>query len=305
MNVIITIPAYNEEKDIAKTINEIKDVMSSVKYNYKIIVYDDGSTDRTADISKKCGAKVFSNKKNIGLAETFKNEMKACIENDADIIVHTDADGQYPATFIPVMIKKVEQGNDLVLGSRFEKGNYSGSFMKRIGNIAFAKLFSNLLKTKITDTTTGFRAFTKDVAKLPIINTFTYTQEQLIRVGKSHMKIAEIPINTRKTRESKLFRSPIHYAIKAWINIIRIYRDYEPLKFFGRIGLGFILTGCLLGIYLFFRILIVGGVGGIKSAEQTDEHGRIQRQGDYQAQSYWLERSGGYQGGQKYFSVRP
>ena len=135
--------------------------------------------------------------------------------------------------------------------------------MKKLGNRAFARVFSNLLKTKITDTTTGFRAFSKEVAELPLINTFTYTQEQLIRAGKSKMKIGEIPIKTNKTRPSKLFKNPFDYAIKAWINIFRIYRDFEPLKFFGRIGLLFILAGFLLGLFILYKIITVGSAGGI------------------------------------------
>ena len=170
MKVIISIPAYNEEGSVGKVIQDIKNIMNSNKYNYKILVLDDGSKDKTVEIAKRKGAIVISNKRNLGLAETFKNEMKECLNLKADIIVHTDADGQYPSHYIPQMIKKIEEGNDLVLGSRFGKGKYSGPFMNKIGNIAFAKVFSGLLKTKITDTTTGFRAFTPEVARLPFLS---------------------------------------------------------------------------------------------------------------------------------------
>ena len=264
MRVVITIPAYNEEKTVGSIIREIKEVMDKTSYNYQILVLDDGSKDKTVEAAKKNGAFVVSNKRNLGLAETFKREMKECLKLKADIIVHTDADGQYPSYYIPEMIEKVEHGYDLVLGSRFGKGSYGGSsIMKKLGNRAFARVFSNLLKTKITDTTTGFRAFSKEVAELPLINTFTYTQEQLIRAGKSKMKIGEIPIKTNKTRPSKLFRNPFDYAVKAWINIFRIYRDFEPLKFFGRIGLLFILAGFLLGLFILYKIITVGSAGGI------------------------------------------
>ena len=264
MKVVVTIPAFNEEKTIGYTIREIKNVMDKTSYNYKILILDDGSSDKTFEIARKNGAVVVSNKRNLGLAETFKREMKECLKLKADIIVHTDADGQYPAYYIPEMVKKVEQGYDLVLGSRFGKGSYGNdSFMKKLGNRAFARVFSNLLKTKLTDTTTGFRAFTSEVAQLPLINTFTYTQEQLIRAGKSKMKIAEVPIRTNKTRPSKLFKNPFDYAVKAWINIFRIYRDFEPLKFFGRIGLLFVLAGFLLGLFILYKIITVGSAGGI------------------------------------------
>lgn len=263
MRVVITIPAYNEEKTIGRVVREIKEAMNSNNFNYKILVLNDGSCDRTDEIAKREGALVAHNKRNLGLAETFKHEMVECLRLNADIIVHTDADGQYPAKYIPLMIKKIQEGNDLVLGSRFGKGNYNGSMIKKFGNIAFAKVFSNLLSIRLSDTTTGFRAFTNEVARLPLINSFTYTQEQLIRAGKKGLKITEISIKTRKTRKSRLFNNPFGYAIKAWINILRIYRDFAPLKFFGYVGGVLFLFGFLIGLYIFLRILLVGSAGGI------------------------------------------
>jgi glycosyltransferase involved in cell wall biosynthesis len=260
MSTIITIPAYNEQETITKVINDIKEAMKG--YQYKILVVDDGSTDKTAETAEKQGAIVRRNSRNLGLAETFKVELKECLKLGADIIVHTDADNQYQAKYIPVLIKKVKQGNDIVLGSRFGKGCYSGSFLKKLGNIAFARLFSGLLHTKITDTTTGFRAFTKEVAELPLINNFTYTQEQIIRAGKKHMKIGEVPIKTNKTRKSRLFKNSIDYAIKAWINIFRIYRDFEPLKFFGLIGTVMFSMGTLVALYFVYLHYWGSGITG-------------------------------------------
>ncbi len=256
--IVITTPAYNEEKTIGKIILDIKNIMDSTKYKYNILVINDGSQDNTAQIAKKAGAIVYSHPYNYGLAETFRTEIQKCLDLKADIIIHTDADGQYPSHYIPDMINKVKEGYDLVLGTRFGKGKYSGSFMKKIGNIVFAKVFSNLLKTKITDTTTGFRAFNSKVAKLPLINSFTYTQEQLMRTKKAKMKIGEIPIITNKTRKSKLFKNSFDYAIKAWINLFRIYRDYEPLKFFGLIGFLFTFPGFLIGLWFLYLHLTTG-----------------------------------------------
>ncbi len=263
MNIVITIPAYNEEKTLPLVLEEIKEVMKNRNYNYKILVLNDGSIDETAEAAKKHGAIVVSNKKNRGLAVTFQREMEECLKLKADIIVHTDADGQYRSEHIPELIEKVKSGYDLVLGSRFIYQNYSGSLAKKYGNMAFAKVFSGLLNIKMSDTTTGFRAFNSDVARLPLINNFTYTQEQLIRAGKAGMKVAEIPITTRKTRKSKLFKNPFDYAIKSWINILRIYRDFAPLKFFGYAGGVLFLFGVLISIYITGHFLIFGNVGGI------------------------------------------
>ena len=262
MKVFITILAYNEEKTLPPVIEDIKKVMLKTDYDYKLIVVNDGSKDKTAEIANNSGAIVVSHKRNKGLAETFKTELKECLTQGADIIVHTDADGQYPAEYIPELIKKVEEGNDLVLGSRFIKKKYSGSLMKSLGNQAFAKVLSSLTKTKITDSTTGFRAFTKEVAsEIEYINTFTYTQEQIIKAAKQKFTIAEVPIHTKKTRDSRLFKSPFQYALKAWINIFRIYRDYNPLRFFGIMGLILLLGSLVLGTYFIFLHLTSGITG--------------------------------------------
>ena len=133
MKVVITIPAYNEERTIGRVIDEINEVMINFNYQYQIIVLNDGSTDNTSSIAKKHKALVISNNHNFGLAETFKREMSECAKLGADIIVHTDADGQYPAEYIPKLIKEIEEGYDLVLGSRFKKRAYSGSFIKKLG----------------------------------------------------------------------------------------------------------------------------------------------------------------------------
>ena len=264
MKVVVSIPAYNEERTIGKVIDDIKTSLSQTNYDYDILVLNDGSRDKTAEIANSKGAIIISNPRNLGLAETFKREMQECLKLKADIIVHTDADNQYPAHYLPKLIKKIEEGHDLVLGSRFGTGKYSGSLLKSLGNKAFAKVFSGLLRTKLTDTTTGFRAFRKEVAELPLINSFTYTQEQLIRTGRAKMRIAEIAILANKTaRQSRLFKNPFDYAVKAWINILRIYRDFEPLKFFGWIGLSFMSVGFLLGIWILITLLQTGGVGGI------------------------------------------
>lgn len=266
MKVVITIPAYNEEKTIVKVINDTKRVMGKTKINYKVLVIDDGSSDSTADLARKKGAIVYSHPKNYGLAESFKTEVKKCLELKADVIVHIDADGQYKAEDIPRLIKEIDKGNDLVLGSRFMGHIAYMPLLKRFGNKVFSKVVSNISKIKITDAQTGLRAFTKEVAKnINVISTFTYTQEQIIKAVKQKYKIKEIPVDARKTRKSKLMKNPFDFAIKAGINILRIYRDYEPLKFFGFFGMVLLTSGLLIGVWLAYLFLTTGFVGHIPS----------------------------------------
>ncbi|HLC52758.1 MAG TPA: glycosyltransferase family 2 protein [Candidatus Nanoarchaeia archaeon] len=266
MRIVISIPAYNEERTLPKLLTEIKEVMDNHNYNYSTLVFDDGSTDKTSIVAKDYGAIVVSHKRNLGLAQTFRDEMNECLKRGADIIIHTDADGQYHSRHIPELIEAVKLGYDLVLGSRFQGRIKHMHWLKKLGNMAFSYVLSSLTKVKLTDTTTGFRGFTAEIAReINYINSFTYTQEQIIKAAKLGFKITEIPIITRRTRESRLFKNPFQYAIKAWINIFRIYRDYEPLIFFGRVGGVLIFLGFFIGSWLFYRFLTLGTVGKIPS----------------------------------------
>lgn len=254
MKIVVSIPAYNEEKSLGKVIKEIKRVMVNEKYNYEILVVDDGSKDNTASVSKDLGAVVYSHPKNYGLAETFRTEMDQALKLNADIIVHIDADGQYLPSDIPKLINGLNKGYDLVLGSRFMGKIEKMSIIKKIGNIAFSKAISQITSVKITDGQTGFRAFTKDVAKrINIISNHTYTQEQIIQAVRKKFRILQVPIYfAKRDGKSRLIKNAFEYAIKAWINIIRLYRDNEPLKFFGIVG-GLLFTiGIIIGSYLTF-----------------------------------------------------
>jgi len=228
LKVVVTIPAYNEEDEIGNVIKNVRSVMDETKYcfNYIVLVVNDGSTDNTAEEAAKAGAIVYSHKTNKGLAEAFRTEMKICCDLGTEIIVHTDADGQYKAEDIPDLINQVVKGYDLVLGSRF-MGTIEGMpKMKRFGNKAFSRLISLLTRRRISDGQTGFRAFTRKVAEeIPIESTYTYTQEQIIKACKNDYKIIEIPayFAKRDNGPSRLMKSPFDYAIRAWRNIIRIY----------------------------------------------------------------------------------
>ena len=262
MKIVVTIPAFNEEKTIGILINKIHEVMKSNRYNYKILVIDDGSKDKTAKIAKDAKAIVFSHPKNYGLADTFRTEVEKALELDGDVIVHIDADVQYQPKEIPKLINEVERGYDLVLGSRFKGKIESMPFIKRLGNKAFSKVISNITGNRISDAQTGFRAFTKKLAKKIKINSeHTYTQEQIIRAVKEKFMVKEVPIYfAKRNGKSRLISNPFGYAVRAWINIIRTYRDYEPLKFFGTIGGTILVLGFVLGLYLVYVQLFAEGV---------------------------------------------
>jgi len=262
--VIITIPAQNEEKTIGILIEKIKSVMNKTNYDYKIIVVDDASNDNTKKIAEEYGAVVFSNFVRRGLAEVYRTEMKKSLELNPDAIVHIDADLQYSPNDIPKLIQPILNDEaDLVLGNRFQGGIEEMSIMKKLGNKALSYAISRITKYKVGDVQTGFRAMNKRIAEIPITSDHTYTQEVVIKAIRNGYRVKEIPayFSKRDHGNSKLLKNPFEYAIKAWINIIRIYRDFDPLKFFGKIGLSLIFLGLLSGAFVIIDFIIRKNVG--------------------------------------------
>ena len=268
MNVVITIPAYNEESTLSKVLQDVhhvvKQMQSKRETDFRVLVVDDGSTDKTAAIAKKAGAFVVSHPHNYGLAETFRTEMQHCLKMGADVIIHMDADGQYKAADIPLLLRKIEEGYDIVLGSRFLGTIEEMPRIKRWGNKAFSRVVSSIIHMKITDAQTGFRAFTPKVAQLEMTSNHTYTQEQVIRAAQQKFRIIEVPVYfARRVGQSRLIRNPFEYAFKAWVTLLRIYRDYKPLKFFGLCGGFFLFMGFVLGLYILFSWILTDRVGGV------------------------------------------
>ncbi len=190
--------------------------------------------------------------------------MKETLKFNPEIIIHLDADGQYDLKEIPLMIKEIRKGTDLVLASRFAGQIEEMPLLKRMGNKAFSKVISNITNQKISDAQTGFRAFNKKVAELDIRANYTYTQEQIIRAIKEKFTVKEIPCYFRKRNgKSRLMKGPIDYALKAGINLFRVYRDYAPLKFFGIIGVSLFILGSLMGLWLVYLHFASGIEGHI------------------------------------------
>ena len=256
MKIVVTIPAYNEEKTIGDVIKSIHRILDNTDFTYEIQVLDDGSVDQTATIARSLNVRVYSHPVNYGLAETFRDEIHYALENGADIIVHFDADGQYRSDEILSLIEPIIKGNaDLVLGSRFLGEIQEMPLIKRLGNKAFSKVVSNICGFEISDAQTGFRAIRNVVAeKVKVNSDFTYTQEQIIKTAQKKFRITEVPIHfdRRFSGKSRLMSSPLDYAIKGNVNLLRIYRDFAPLKFFGFIGCILIMFGLLLSLYSLF-----------------------------------------------------
>jgi glycosyltransferase involved in cell wall biosynthesis len=268
MKLIVQIPCFNEETSLPLTLRDIPRTIEGID-KIEILVIDDGSTDRTAEIAKELGVDhIVKFTKNKGLARAFTSGIDASIKLGADIIVNTDADNQYKGEDIPKLIKPILEGKaDIVVGDRRVNSIEHFSSTKKVLQSVGSWVVRKLSETDIPDTTSGFRAYSKDAAlKLNIVSPFTYTLESIIQAGKKHMTIVHVPIRTNeKLRESRLFKSIPAYIKRSIITIIRMYTMFQPLKVFFYIGISLFSLGCLGILRFLYFFFAAGGAGHIQS----------------------------------------
>jgi len=257
IKVIVMIPAFNEEKLLSSVIQDIPKEIEGID-KIEILVINDGSTDRTLEIAEKSGANyIISNNSNQGLAMTFKKGIEESLRRGADIIVNTDADFQYNQKEIPKLIKPIlEKKAEMVIGNRQVRTLKHMKFGNKYGNIIGSFLMRVLLKNRVTDASSGFRAFSRQCAlRLNILSDHTYTHETIIQCTLQKMRIIEVPVEFRKREEgeSKLVRNIWSHLKHSGAAIVRVYLMYRPLKTFLSIGIIIFFIGLFFeGRYLWF-----------------------------------------------------
>ena len=257
MKLIVMIPAYNEEKNIGNVIKEIKD---NVK-DYKVLVIDDGSTDKTVEVARKAGADfIISNKKNLGLAPTFRRGLEEALRLGADKIVNTDADYQYNQKQIPKLIKPILEGKaDIVLTNRNIFSLDHMPLSKKIGNSIATQVTRLVSGFDVKDAQSGFRAFSREAAlKLNVLSDYTYVQETIIQAVDKRLVILQTSCDFKKRKKSKsrLINNVFDYARRAGLMLIRSYVRYKPLKALLITSMFPLILGFLLGLrYLYFYFI--------------------------------------------------
>jgi len=246
MKLIIQIPCFNEEYTLPATLADIPRQIDGID-RVEVLVVDDGSTDRTAEVAKACGADyVVRHKRNRGLARTFRTGVDACLKLGADIIVNTDGDNQYSAADIPRLCEPILKDEaDIVIGDRqTDRIEHFSPLKRRLQKLgsAFVRTLSD---TDLPDVVSGFRAISRDAAiKLNIVSTFSYTIEMVIQAGSRYMAIKSVPVTTNpQSRRSRLFRSVPQFIREQLTTIIRMYSMYRPLRVFFYIGTVLFLIG--------------------------------------------------------------
>lgn len=267
MKLVIQIPAYNEEFALPYTLSQIPKEFNGID-EVQIIVIDDGSSDRTVEIAKENGVKVFSNPRNLGLAKTFAYGLKAAIGEGADIIVNLDADNQYSALDIDKLIQPIlNKEADIVIGSRPIEKIKNFSILKKILQKLGSYTVRKISGTDVQDAPSGFRAFSREAAKrINIFDNYTYTMETIIQAKNKGLLIKSVPINVNDDlRPSKLVKNNFDYIKRSLFTILRFVIIYRPFRFFMKISIILFVIGFLLGARFVYFYLNGDGAGHIQS----------------------------------------
>ena len=240
MKITIGIPAYNEEKNIAKVIVKLK------KISDEIIVCNDGSSDLTSEIAKNLGVIVIDHENNLGYGAGISSIIKKAKEIDTDILVTFDADGQHRVEDVKKVIEPIKNGDaDLVIGSRFlSKTKEKIPEYRKIGINIITKVTNAGLKKKITDSQSGFRAYSKDlISKLDISDMgMGISTEILIKTNSLGFRITEIPITILYEGKTST-QNPISHGTSVLFSTIKYTSIEHPLKFYGIPSLIFFVIG--------------------------------------------------------------
>jgi glycosyltransferase involved in cell wall biosynthesis len=266
--LIIQIPCFNEAETLPATLDDLPREVAGFD-QVEVLVIDDGSTDGTAAVAREHGVDhVLVLPRNTGLANAFAVGLQRALELGADAILNTDGDHQYPGRYVHDLVRPIIDGNaDMVIGDRQIETIKHFSPLKKLLQRLGSWVVRWASGTDIPDTTSGFRAFSREAAlRLSIYSNYTYTLETIIQAGKRNIAVASIPIETNVVqRRSRLIRSvPVYIAISA-ATIVRIFLMYEALRIFLVLSLIPLLAGSfLLGRFGYFY-LIGQGSGHVQS----------------------------------------
>ena len=268
MKLIIQIPCFNEEDALPATLAALPRSLPGIDVIEWLII-DDGSADRTAAVARAGGVDhVVTVPRNRGLANAFTVGLEACLALGADLIVTTDADNQYCADDIPLLLAPLLAGEaELVIGARpiadISHFSWEKKLLQKLGSAAVRFLS----QTEVADAPSGFRAMSRAAAmKLNVFSEYTYTLETIIQAGQKGMAVTSVPIRVNgETRPSRLVSGVGDYIKRSVLTMVRIFITYRPLRFFLGLGVPVFAVGFLLGLRFLYYYLTGDGAGKIQS----------------------------------------
>ena len=240
MKIIIGIPAFNEEKNIASIITKLRSISDT------IVVCNDGSSDLTSEIAERMGAVVINHEKNLGYGGAIRSIFLKAKELDGDVLVTFDADGQHRIEDIENVITPiVEEKADLVIGSRFlDESEKEVPQYRKVGIKVITKITNASIKEQITDSQSGFRAYSKKVVDElnPSELGMGISTEILIKASTKNFKITEVPIKILYSGDTST-HNPISHGSSVILSTIKYTSIEHPLKFYGIPSIIFFIIG--------------------------------------------------------------
>jgi glycosyltransferase involved in cell wall biosynthesis len=229
MKVVVGIPAYNEEKNIAKIIVQLKKVAD------QIIVCDDGSTDSTSIIAESLGAIIIKHPKNLGYGSAIRSIFLKSREINSEVLVTIDADGQHKIEDVKKVIKPIVDGRaDISIGSRFLDKHDNAPKYRKLGINIITKVTNSSLSEKITDAQSGFRAYNNKVLQTitPSDSGMGISTEILIKSSNLGFKIAEVPTEIQYEGDTSS-QNPISHGTGVLLSTLKYISIERPLRFYG------------------------------------------------------------------------
>ena len=259
MKLFIQIPCFNEEHQLKSTLKDLPKKIDGIS-EIKVLIIDDGSTDKTNEIAKACGIDyIVYHNINRGLAQAFSSGISACLKLGADIIVNTDADNQYSGHSIIDLVKPIlDNKSDMVIGARPIKKIENFSFVKKQLQYLGSFVISKLSGIKIPDATSGFRAYSSHAAEhINITSKFTYTLQSIIQCSHRNIIIesVEIMVNSQ-TRKSRLFKNNFQYVLKSIFDIFSITLHVKPSLILGFISFISLFLGFIIGFRFIYLLIL-------------------------------------------------
>ena len=240
MKITVGIPAYNEEKNIALIITKLKKITDS------IIVCDDGSSDLTGEIARELGAIVISHPKNMGYGAAIRSLFLKATELDLDGLITMDADGQHRIEDVNSVFKPInDEVADIVIGSRFlDKKSEEMPNYRKVGIKIITKVTNLSIKEKLTDSQSGFRAYSKKALQkvIPSDVGMGVSTEILIKASNLELKVAEVPIKVHYDVDTST-HNPVSHGTSVILSTIKFTSIHNPLKFYGIPGIIFLIIG--------------------------------------------------------------
>ena len=269
MKLIIYMPTLNEEESIKEVLTGLPKKIAGID-DIVYLVIDDGSTDGTVALAQSSGAQVVSHYRNRGVGAAFHSAVKFSLENNADILVGIDADGQFdPAEITSLIGPVLADKADMVIGNRFTKGIPKHMpKVKFLGNKQISAIVNYVSGQKFQDVSCGFRAYNREaLLRLNLFAEFTYTHETILSLVFQGLRVVEHPIYVKYdlARKSRVAGSITKYAAQTSKIILRVLLDYRPIRFFGAVGMTLILTGSAFVLYLLVHYLLTQSFTPYKS----------------------------------------